>query len=303
MAPAMLTGHLGLLGWYLIDLAINVVGWAVSAPLQTDRFYDAIGSASFQVLALGTLFVPGVTTSRKIFLTAAVMGWTIRLGMFLALRIYFIGPDSRFEELKKKPLNFLFAWVIQSVWVWVSFLPAMLVNLQDDTKELDYADIAGIVVFALGLATETVADLQKFVFKQKPANKGKFITSGLWSLSRHPNYAGEILVWWGIFAVCAVDFADSQPARFASVISPVFVMFLLCYGSGVPLLEKSAEKRWGGQEAYETYKQKTPILFPACDCWWRPSMLKEHEALSQGENQGSSASSEGGAFRGQEQAV
>ena len=111
----------------------------------------------------------------------------------------------------------------------------------------------------VGLVIETAADAQKSAFKGKQENRGRFIERGLWRYSRHPNYCGEMLVWWGLF-VFAVPFLHG--AAFAVVIGPVFITLLLLFVSGIPLLEKSADKRWGGEPEYEAYKARTSVLVP-----------------------------------------
>jgi steroid 5-alpha reductase family enzyme len=124
---------------------------------------------------------------------------------------------------------------------------------------LDGFAILGFLVWAFGFAFEVVADSQKSCFNADPANKGKFIQTGLWSRSRHPNYFGEIVLWVGI-AIIAIPVL--QGWQWIAMISPLFVTLLLTRVSGVPLLEKKADKKWGGQEGYETYKKNTPVLIP-----------------------------------------
>jgi len=96
-------------------------------------------------------------------------------------------------------------------------------------------------------------------FKMDESNNGKFISSGLWSLSRHPNYFGEIMIWLG---VAIIAFPVLSGYQYFALSSPVFVYLLLTRASGIPILEKNADKKWGGQEAYEEYKRNTPVLIP-----------------------------------------
>ena len=117
----------------------------------------------------------------------------------------------------------------------------------------------GLLLFCAGFAVEAVSDLQKFVFKMDPTNEGKFIKTGLWSVSRHPNYFGEMVLWWGIYVTSVPALTGAQHA---AVLSPIALTFLLCFVSGIPILERSADKRWGGDETYEDYKAKTPVLVP-----------------------------------------
>ncbi len=126
-----------------------------------------------------------------------------------------------------------------------------------------WLEIIGLVIWALGLITETVADLQKYSFSSNAENKGKFIAEGLWSVSRHPNYAGEILVWIGAAVFAGSSLKDEQ---FVTLISPLFVIILIWKVSGVNLLEEKADKRWADDSAYQKYKRNTSVLFPLPKC-------------------------------------
>ena len=117
----------------------------------------------------------------------------------------------------------------------------------------------GLIIWILGFTFEVVADAQKSRFRADLQNKDKFIQSGLWSLSRHPNYFGEIVLWIGI-AIIAVPVLKGW--QWVCMISPVFVTVLLTRISGIPPLEKRADEKWGGQNGYEEYKAHTPVLIP-----------------------------------------
>jgi steroid 5-alpha reductase family enzyme len=111
----------------------------------------------------------------------------------------------------------------------------------------------------VGFLFEAVADDQKRRFRANPANEGRFIASGLWAWSRHPNYFGEITLWFGIALVALPALSGWQ---YATLISPVFVYLLLTRISGIPLLEARAKKRWGDEPAFQAYRARTPVLFP-----------------------------------------
>ena len=149
------------------------------------------------------------------------------------------------------------AWTIQGLWVLLTAAAALAAITGGVRESLGVAGIAGIVVWLIGMTIEIVADRQKSAFRNNPANDGKFINVGLWAWSRHPNYFGEILLWTGM-AIVAVPVL--QGWQWATLISPLFVTFLLVKVSGIPLLEQKADKRWGGQVDYEEYKRRTPIL-------------------------------------------
>jgi steroid 5-alpha reductase family enzyme len=118
-----------------------------------------------------------------------------------------------------------------------------------------------MALWIVGFITESTADFQKSAFKSDAKNKGRFIDTGLWSVSRHPNYFGEILMWCGVAGV-AVSMNASPGISVASCASPLFVTFLLTQMSGIPILEKMADERWGNETAYQEYKRNTPCLIP-----------------------------------------
>lgn len=132
------------------------------------------------------------------------------------------------------------------------------VSYVGNSDELGPTAFVGLAIFIVGLAIETMADLQKSKFRNDVNNKGKWINSGLWRYSRHPNYFGEIIVWIG-FYVFALQSLDLNSALIA-LVSPVFISLLLVFVSGIPLLEKSADKKWGNDKEYLDYKRKTSIL-------------------------------------------
>lgn len=252
--------EMGLMGWFLVDLAINVGGWAVAAVKKTEKFYDLLGSVSFLTLTGGSLLLPGPITARKVLVSGMVGIWAVRLGSYLVSRVHKVGSDSRFDGVKEQPLTFLFYWVMQAAWVFVTLSPVLIVNGAKATTPLGLLDLLGVAIYSAGLGFEVVADRQKDAFRSKPENKGQFITEGLWSISRHPNYFGESLLWWGVFFTAARSFTST--AQLASVASPLFVFLLVRYVSGTPILERQADQRWGHLPEYQAYKESTSIFFP-----------------------------------------
>jgi steroid 5-alpha reductase family enzyme len=148
------------------------------------------------------------------------------MGLFLLTRVMRDGGDSRFDEVKTQPGKFLVYWTLQGVWVWVTALPVFLINGIGRQSPLFWGDYLSLALWVAGFICETTADYQKYKFKQDPANKGRFINTGLWSLSRHPNYFGEILMWWAVAGV-AVSMNASPLVSVAALASPLFVTFLL----------------------------------------------------------------------------
>ena len=245
----------------MVGLAF-LIQWLAFIPayiLQTEKFLDLTGSMTYiAVTALAVCFSAGVD-SRSILLAALVIIWAIRLGSFLFSRIKKAGKDDRFDEIKPSFIRFLNFWTIQALWVAFTAAAALVAITTSTRKELDIFAVIGFLVWIFGFVFEVVADTQKSRFNANPENKGKFIQTGLWSRSRHPNYFGEIVLWIGV-AIIALPVL--QGWQWVALISPVFVTVLLTRVSGVPLLEKKADKKWGGQEEYESYKKNTPVLIP-----------------------------------------
>jgi steroid 5-alpha reductase family enzyme len=239
-----------------------LIQWLAFIPaylLQTERFFDLTGSITYiSVTAIAVIFGTAAD-GRSILLAALVIIWAIRLGMFLFRRIQKAGKDDRFDEIKPSFIRFLNVWTIQGLWVTFTLAAALVAITTAHKKELDIFAVLGLLVWAFGFVIEVVADSQKSRFNADPNNKGKFIQTGLWARSRHPNYFGEIVLWVGI-AIIALPVLHGW--QWVALISPVFVTLLLTRVSGVPLLEKKADKKWGGQEEYEAYKRKTPVLIP-----------------------------------------
>ena len=246
----------------LAVLAAFVVQWIAFVPAyirQTEVYYDITGSVTYVVVTAGLLALAPERDARAILLAALVLVWTARLGPFLFRRIRRAGSDDRFEEIKPSFPRFLLVWTVQGLWVTFTAMAAWVGITSTTRADLDALAVVGVLLWVVGFTLEAVADLQKSRFRADPANARRFITTGLWSRSRHPNYAGEILLWVGV-AVVAVPVLTGW--QWVALASPVFVTLLLTRVSGVPLLEKKADARWGGQPDYEEYKRTTPVLVP-----------------------------------------
>jgi steroid 5-alpha reductase family enzyme len=241
----------------MLAFAINWLAFIPAALARTEHFYDLTGGITYITV---TAFAVGLASEldlRATLVAAMVMVWALRLSSFLFLRISKAGKDDRFDQIKQRPVRFLMAWTLQGLWVLLTAAAALAVITGGGRVPLGAIGIAGIVVWAGGMLIEIIADRQKSAFKADPDNAGRFISTGLWAWSRHPNYFGEILLWTGM-AIVALPVL--QGWQWATLISPVFVAFLLIKVSGIPLLEAKADKLWGGNEDYEAYKRNTPVL-------------------------------------------
>lgn len=242
-----------------------LIQWLVFIPayiFQTEKFFDLTGGITYiTVIGVAVCYsrYSADLDARSILLAALVIIWAIRLGSFLFGRIKKAGKDDRFDELKPSFIRFLNVWTIQGLWVTFTMAAALVAITTVNKKELDIFAVVGLLVWLFGFVFEVIADAQKSRFNADPSNKGKFIQTGLWSRSRHPNYFGEIVLWIGV-AIIALPVL--QGWTWVALISPLFVTLLLTRVSGVPLLEKKADKKWGGQTDYEEYKKNTPVLIP-----------------------------------------
>ena len=245
-----------------LAFAINWLVWIPASLWRTERFYDLTGSVTFvAVTSLALVAAPGPDGEASVWrvtLAAMVVVWAVRLGSFLFVRVRRDGSDGRFDKIKVHPLAFLATWTLQALWVSMTVAAALAAITVADGLGGVWAAL-GVIVWLIGFAIEVVADTQKRRFRADPANAGRFISTGLWSRSRHPNYFGEILLWSGV-ALMAVPTLSGW--RWVVLISPVFVWLLLTRVSGVPLLEARAAARFGDDPAYGAYVKHTPVLVP-----------------------------------------
>lgn len=252
---------LGLSLFALCGLGSFVVNWIVfvhAYARQTERFFDLTGSLTYLTL-VGVALAFGPRDPRALLVGALVALWALRLGTFLFRRISQDGGDGRFDRIKPDFARFLMAWTLQGLWVFLTLACGLVAMTTSEPVPLGAPAAIGVALWVFGWGIEVVADYQKRVFRRDPAHDGRFITSGLWSWSQHPNYFGEILLWTGI---AVISLPTLRGAQLATLVSPVFVYVLLTRISGIPLLRARAEKRWGDDPAYRAYRERTPTLVP-----------------------------------------
>lgn len=242
-----------------IAIIIQWVAFLPAFALQTEKFYDLTGSFTFLTVTTTAILLGAARDIRSLLLAGMIALWALRLGSFLFLRIRAAGEDRRFREIKPNFARFMLTWTLQGLWVSFSMATALAVMTSTLQVGADVFMVVGFLVWAFGFVFEVVADRQKSAFNADPANKGKFIHTGLWAWSRHPNYFGEIVLWIGVAIVALPVLRGWQ---WVTLISPIFITLLLTRVSGVPLLEKRADEKWGGQAEYEAYKAQTPVLIP-----------------------------------------
>jgi steroid 5-alpha reductase family enzyme len=246
---------------FCVGLAF-LIQWLAFIPAylsRTERFFDLTGSFTYITVTVLAVLLSGHLDARSLLLLALIAIWAGRLGTFLFKRVQKSGKDARFDEIKVSFLRFLQTWTLQGLWVTLTAGAALAAITTTTRRPLGLLAIVGAIVWALGFALEATADAQKSRFRADPSNKGKFIQTGVWAWSRHPNYFGEITLWVGVALIALPVLRGWQ---LVTLISPVFVTLLLTRVSGLPMLEKRSDERWGGQEAYEAYKRRTPVLIP-----------------------------------------
>ena len=242
------------------------VHWIIAVPsliTSSEKYFDFTGMIA-TLLVITTAMFALINSGHQASIRATIVAifvsiWTLRLGVFLYKRIVKSGEDKRFREIKKSLPKFLMTWTLSALWVFLTTVNAITIIALNPQEPLGVFFLLGAILWVLGFAFEAVADRQKKAFSELPENRDKFITQGLWSISRHPNYFGEIVLWTGI-AIISLPLLSGW--QFVTLISPVFVFLLLTKISGLPFLEDKAEKKWGHDKGYVEYKNKTPILIP-----------------------------------------
>ncbi|MEM1110384.1 MAG: DUF1295 domain-containing protein [Pseudomonadota bacterium] len=225
---------------------------------QTEVYYDLTGSLTFISTVMLALLLSQNLDSRSILLASCIILWAARLGSFLFRRIRQDGADSRFERIKPDPRRFFLTWSLQGLWVVLTAGCAWAAMTSERSVALSLIELLGFALWLAGWLLEVVADRQKRFFRTTYGSEG-FINSGVWRFCRHPNYLGEIILWFGI---ALIALPALQGWQHVSLISPLFVAVLLTRVSGIPLLERKADRKWGGQADYEAYKRSTPTLIP-----------------------------------------
>ncbi|EGX96334.1 hypothetical protein CCM_00990 [Cordyceps militaris CM01] len=271
----------------LVTVAFQLVCFFVAYAFQFDKITDLAGGLNFTILAVLTLALGGGSAHgahpRQLVVSLFMMAWSLRLAGFLFFRILKTGKDERFNEMRGKFLSFLGFWVFQMVWVWTVSLPVTLLNAPAVARYPQRAfgtarDVAGVVLFAVGLVMEAASDVQKYLFRARQtrdSNRTAVCDSGFFAVSRHPNYFGDIIIQWSnkaLFMIAVSAAADgyvrgqAYKALYASILGPVFLTLLLLFVSGMPLSERPKAKEryekdnnWAG---YKRWLDRTSPLIP-----------------------------------------
>lgn len=243
-----------------VAFAVNWLAFIPATLFQSDRFYDTTGALTYLTVIALACAAAWPLDVRAAVVAGMVAVWTVRLGIFLFARIHASGgTDQRFAKIKVNPPRFLVAWTLQAVWVIFTASAALIIITAAEQPPIDAFFWIGVALWAVGFAIEVIADEQKRRFRADPANHGRFITSGLWAWSQHPNYFGEITLWTGVLVI-ALPLLSGW--GWLAVVSPLFVALLLTKVSGINLLDVIAAQRWGDDPAWQAYVRRTPKLVP-----------------------------------------
>ncbi|KAI0787889.1 DUF1295-domain-containing protein [Fomes fomentarius] len=260
----------------------------IFVPRANEMYYDLGGSLGFFSTTLFSLYYPHLKARlwdrvpsailppithfapRQILLNAAILAWTTRLGTFLFSRAMKAGGDSRFDEVKHQPVKFTAFWMAQATWVLVVGLPVYMVNTLAPAHHARLAplDYLSVALWAGSWLFEIVADHQKSVWRRAKDNKEhdeRFITNGLWGVSRHPNYVGEVGLWTGMWLLAIRSLRSPffpKGAWLLAGASPLLTWFLLTRVSGVPPLEAAGNKKFGDDPKWQEYKRTVPVFWP-----------------------------------------
>ena len=258
-------GGMPIFAWCaIISFGVQWVAFIPAWKNHSEHFFDLTGSLTYLTVTIfAALTIPSLDL-RATLLTFMVGFWAVRLGTFLYTRVKSVGADTRFDVMKYDFFWFLMTWTLQGLWVFLTSAAALAAVTAAGQEKFSVLGIAGLSIWIIGFVIEITADEQKRRFRNEindqgnQVNRGTFIRSGLWKYSRHPNYFGEITLWVGI-AVIALPVLSGW--TFVTLVSPVFVYLLLSKISGIPMLEASANKRWGDNPEYQRYKKETPVIF------------------------------------------
>jgi len=237
--------------------AVAVIGWLISIPIKNVSIVDSLWSLMFMLAAVTYLAVSGNSTPRALLVITLVAIWAIRLSAYITWRNHGEGEDRRYQQIRENNdpgfvwKSFFIVFGLQALLAWVISLP-LLAAINSDAG-LGALDVAGVLLWLVGLIFEAGGDYQLYAFKSDPANKGKVMDTGLWRYTRHPNYFGDFCIWWGFYLIAL------SAGGWWSIVAPLLMSFLLLKVSGVSMLEKDIGER---RPRYREYIARTNAFFP-----------------------------------------
>jgi steroid 5-alpha reductase family enzyme len=252
---------------YLANFLCNFAGFAISTIFKTDVFFDITGAISHIVSLATLLYISKPQSTRLHLLSLLVFLWASRIGVFLFVRARLFG-EKRLTPFLSSQLKLFYVFFAQSVWVFFNLLPLSIVASARPHHQhaLGVVDMYALGVYIVFFVVEVVADDQKFQFRSLPENRNKYITSGLYRYSQHPNYFAEFALWITLtYLTSPVIFNVGGSVRYA-LLSSLFVLLLITYRTGIRPLSIAGMKKWGKDPAYLAYVNNTSLLVP-----WLPA--------------------------------
>jgi steroid 5-alpha reductase family enzyme len=243
----------------IVAVLLYMAGWFVAAQVRgRNDIADIAWGLGFILVAVVSLVTGDLYPPRGLLVSGLVLIWGLRLALHIHGRNRGRGEDPRYRRWREEwgkwfvLRSFLQVFMLQGILLLMVAIPVVFVN-QAPPKPLGWLDLLGLAVWLYGFGFEAVGDRQLLTFIRNPANKGKLMTSGLWRYTRHPNYFGEVTLWWGIWLMTL-----ALPGGWITVIGPLTITVLILKVSGIPMLEKPYEDRADFQE----YKRHTSAFFP-----------------------------------------
>lgn len=248
---------------YFFNLALILffymnIWFMISLIKKRNDIADIAWGLGFIFLTWVSFFLGQVKSERGILIGLLITIWGIRLAWHIYLRNYKKNEDYRYAQWRKQWKKWFYLrsyvqiYLLQGFLLYLIILPVFFLN-KNTGDELKYLDFIGFMVWIVGFIFESVGDFQLSNFLKNPKNKGKIMQSGLWRYTRHPNYFGEVTMWWGIWLISLSSFFN-----FFSIVGPLTITFLILKVSGIPMLEK----KYQGRVDFEEYKRKTSVFFP-----------------------------------------
>lgn len=242
----------------LVIFLYEVIWFAVAFIKKRNDVADIAWGGGFVVAAITAYLAGAATAARSILVLVLVLIWGGRLVTHIGIRNKDKPEDKRYKAWREEwgdsylVRSFFQVFLLQGFLLLLVSLPVTYA-IVNESNQLNLIDFLGCIVWLLGFVFESVGDFQLLQFKKNPANKGKIMTSGLWQYTRHPNYFGEVTLWWGIFLVCL-----SVPGSWWTIIGPVTITYLILKVSGTPMLEIL----YIDNPEYAAYIRRTSSFFP-----------------------------------------
>lgn len=242
---------------FIAALSFSIICFIISLALKRSDIADTFWGIGFIIIVISSFFVNHNLQLSNLVINTLVILWGTRLSYHIFSRNLKKDEDIRYIEMQKNwgknfyIMSYLQIFLLQSILMYIISLPIIIVNSTNGST--NYLIFLGIIIWILGFFFESVGDKQLKDFIKNPDNKGKIMTSGLWRYTRHPNYFGEVTMWWGIFLI-----SINYGYWWLGMVGPVTISFLILKVSGIPMTEKHFE----GKPGWEEYKNKTSAFLP-----------------------------------------